>query len=63
MLSSTRTRSRSREPRKVMQEVMQGINTDALAHAEHEHVLPPEIMSAVFAGMQLKDLVPFRSVR
>lgn len=46
-----------------MQEAMQGIDTDVLAHGEHEHALPPEIMSAVFAGMQLKDLVPFRSVR
>lgn len=46
----------------LLQEAMQSNRADVLARKDHEHALPPEILSSVFAGMQLKDLVPFRTV-
>jgi hypothetical protein len=47
----------------MIQEVMQGVNLDTMVEAQKDHALPPEVMSAVFAGMALQDLIPFRRVR
>lgn len=46
-----------------MQEAAQGSSADTVLYADQENALPPEILSEVFAGMPLKELVAFRTVK
>lgn len=63
MLSSTRTRSRSRGPARTDITEVQGLGVAAMVHAQDSQALPPEILSTVFGGMPMKELIPFRAVR